>query len=123
MCLSQKYFTCKVFYFLLVGQKMTSFFPLPNQPFTIKSYLCGMSKEVLKAAIEEILQAQLTENRPEETKGTIDRLVATGWTEKNARNLVAQCILVELFDMNKHKKPFDMKRYLANLAKLPEKPF
>ncbi len=92
----------------------STFFAVPLQP---------MSKELLKAAIEEILQAQLSENRPEETKDTIDRLIKEGWSDKNARNLVSQCILVELFDMNKNKKPFDMKRYLSNLSKLPQKPY
>ena len=80
-------------------------------------------KEVLRAAVEEILNNQLRDNKPAETKITLERLMAAGNTEHNARLHISQCIVVELFDILKHKKPFDEARYVQNLKNLPKKPF
>ncbi len=37
--------------------------------------------------------------------------------------LIAQCLIVEIFDIGKHQKPYNHERYLKNLKKLPEEPF
>jgi hypothetical protein len=41
---------------------------------------------------------------------------------QDARMLIGQCMAVELFGILKFKKPFNLKRYVSNLKKLPEEP-
>jgi hypothetical protein len=46
-----------------------------------------------------------------------------GYSDNDARMMVGQCVSVEIFDVLKHGKPFDEKRYIKNLKNLPKEPF
>jgi hypothetical protein len=76
----------------------------------------------LKAMFLEVVENQLTSNEPPETKHTLDRLVAEGMSREDAMICIAQAVCVEVFATLKHKKPFDRKRYVGNLARLPVEP-
>ena len=76
----------------------------------------------LKAAFLEIVDNQLKANDPPETRETFNRLVAQGISESDAKLYIAQAVSVETFDMLKHKRPFNLQRYVKNLARLPEPP-
>lgn len=81
------------------------------------------AKEVLRDQIFSIIYDQLKSNKPKEVKITFNRLVKDGNTEIEAKKLIGKCVAVEIFDIMKHKKKFDVKRYVKNLKKLPESPF
>ncbi|WP_300455417.1 hypothetical protein [Desulfobacula sp.] len=76
----------------------------------------------LKAAFLETLENQLADNDPPETKETLDRLIAEGISEDDSKLLIAQAICVEVFDIMKHQKEFNLDRYLKNLKRLPDEP-
>ena len=81
------------------------------------------SNEIVREQIFEIIKNQIASNTPPETKQTLKRLINVGYSDQDARMLIGQCLAVELFDVLKHKKPYNNDRYVSNLKKLPEEPF
>ncbi len=79
--------------------------------------------EIIREQIFAIIKNQMNENNPPETKITFNRLIKKEYTEYEAKQLLGQCIAVELFDIHKNKKAFDKKRYIKNLNNLPKEPF
>ena len=77
----------------------------------------------LTAAIMEAVNNQLRDSNPPETKETYDRLVASGISNKEARQLIAIALSTEMFEMLKHKKDYSQQRYIASLRKLPKLPW
>ena len=77
----------------------------------------------MRKIIFEILENQIRNNDPAETKITRDRLIKEGYNEFQAKQLIAQCLTVEIFDIMKFKKPFLLERYIKNLKALPKEPF
>ncbi len=82
-----------------------------------------MDKKAIRAAVDEILDNQLRDNNPPETRQTLSRLQKEGRSLDDARALISQCIVVELFDVIKHKRAFDEARFIKNLKNLPKQPF
>jgi hypothetical protein len=80
------------------------------------------SNEVLQNQLFEIIKNQIKDNRPPETKITYERLISSGYSELETKQLIGQCVAVEIFDVIKKSKPFNEKRYIRNLKKLPEIP-
>ena len=76
----------------------------------------------LKGTFLEIVDNQLKANDPPETRETFNRLVAQGIAEEDAKVCIAQAICVETYDILKYKRPFNLKRYVKNLQRLPEEP-
>jgi hypothetical protein len=81
------------------------------------------NNEILKEQIIEIVENQLRDNDPPETNLTYKRLIDLGFNDYDAKQLIGQCVAVELFNIFKHQKPFDEARYIKNLKKLPKEPF
>jgi len=81
------------------------------------------TNEVLREQIFEIINNQMNANDPPETNKTFKRLVQEGFNEFEAKQLIGQCIAVELFNVLKYKKSFNEKRYTKNLNNLPKEPF
>ena len=79
--------------------------------------------KILRQQIFEVIENQIKDNRPPETKQTYLRLIHQGYTDFEARQLIGQCVVVEMFDVLKFGKPFDEKRYIHNLTNLPKEPF
>jgi hypothetical protein len=46
-----------------------------------------------------------------------------GFDDFQTRQMIGQCLAVELFDVMKNRKPFNNQRYTKNLLALPEEPF
>lgn len=76
----------------------------------------------LKSAIIEVVDSQIELNDPPEIRQTLDRLIAEGFTEKEAKELIGNVVVMEVFEVLKAGQPFDIKRYAAALARLPELP-
>jgi hypothetical protein len=76
----------------------------------------------LKAAIIQVVQNQINSNDPPETKQTLDRLISEGFSKKQAKELIGTVVVAEVFDVMKEGKPFNLKRYVNALKRLPEIP-
>ena len=76
-----------------------------------------------KAIILEVVDNQLKANDPPETRSTLDRLLAEGYSEKAAKELIGCVVTSEIFDVTKNKEEFNLKRYVDALNKLPQLPW
>ena len=76
----------------------------------------------LKPILLEIIANQLRDNTPPETKQTLERLIAEGYSDKNARELIACAVTAEILDVMKSEKPYDNNRYVKALHDLPNLP-
>jgi hypothetical protein len=77
----------------------------------------------LGRAILEVVENQIRDNDPPETRRTIDRLVEEGYTADEARRLVSTTVTVELFHMMRDRETFNRERFLWNLAHIPREPW
>ncbi|MDD2550477.1 MAG: hypothetical protein PHD00_10340 [Bacteroidales bacterium] len=77
----------------------------------------------MREHIFEIIDNQLRDNNPPETKTTFDRLLEQGFNELHIKQMIGQCLALELFDIMKHGKSYDNARYIKNLSTLPKEPF
>ncbi len=76
----------------------------------------------LKMAIAETVDNQLRDNNPPETRQTYDRLMTLGYSEEEARELIAAAVTNEIYEVLKTQKPFDQRRFAASLKRLPKLP-
>ncbi len=81
------------------------------------------TNEILREQIFEIIKNQLKDNNPPETKYTYDRLIKSGFDDYQTRQMIGQCLTVELFDVLKFNNPYNNERYIKNLKALPKEPF
>ncbi|MFA5418621.1 MAG: hypothetical protein WC341_09195 [Bacteroidales bacterium] len=81
------------------------------------------SNEIVREQIFGIVEHQMKNNDPPETNMTFRRLVEEGYNESDTKIMIAQCVAVELFDVLKHGKTFNEKRFIKNLMQLPKEPF
>ena len=63
------------------------------------------------------------DGEPPETKQTLDRLVAEGHSQSEARRLIAAVVASEIFEVLKRKRPYDRAGYVAALQRLPKMPW
>lgn len=81
------------------------------------------TNEKLREQIFEIIENQLQDNDPPETKLTFDRLQKQGFDDFQTTKMIGQCLVVELMEVIKFKKPYNNARYVKNLLALPKEPF
>jgi hypothetical protein len=72
----------------------------------------------LQRAILEIVENQIRENEPPETKETFERLLKKGYSEEDAKKLIGTAVVTEIFHVLKRRSPYDEKRYIEALKKL-----
>jgi hypothetical protein len=77
----------------------------------------------LRDQIFEVIKNQIKANDPPETKITYDRLIASGYSDFETKQLIGQCVALEMFTVVKEQKPFNESRYVNNLKQLPKEPF
>ena len=80
-------------------------------------------QEVLREAIFEVVENQMRDGTPPQTKTTYDRLIAAGHSRLETMKLIGCAVTVEIFDVMKENKPYNEERYVAALEALPELPF
>jgi hypothetical protein len=78
--------------------------------------------EMFSAAINEIVENQLRDGTPPETKRTYDQLIAAGNSREEAMKLIGCVVKAEIFDVLKQNKPYNEQRYVAALKALPKLP-
>ena len=76
----------------------------------------------LKAAIIEVVETQLKLNDPPEVQETLYRLTSEGFSTKEAKELIGNVVVSEVFEVLKEGEPFDLNRYVEALNNLPEFP-
>jgi hypothetical protein len=77
----------------------------------------------LRDQIFEVITNQIKSDDPPETKITYDRLIALGYSEFETKQLIGQCIALEMFSVIKEQQPFNEARYIRNLKQLTKEPF
>jgi hypothetical protein len=76
--------------------------------------------DIVRAAILQVVENQLRDGTPPETKQTLQRLIKEGHSEEEAKRLIATVVASEIFGVLKHKRPYDQARYIAALQRLPK---
>ncbi len=79
--------------------------------------------EELREHIFEVIKNQMKANDPPETKETYDRLRKLGYDDFETRQLIGQCVAVEIFEVMQSQKPYNNARYVKTLKALPKQPF
>ena len=72
--------------------------------------------------ILDVVETQLRDKTPPETKATLERLLEEGITLDRAMELIGSLVASEIFDIMKHHRNFDLERYILLLKRLPELP-
>ena len=73
--------------------------------------------------ILEVVQNQIRDDDPPETRQTFDRLKSEGYSADEARRLISTAVTVELFHITRDRQPFQRERFVWNLAHLPREPW
>ena len=81
------------------------------------------SNPQLRKMILQVVDNQLKANDPPETKKTLQRLIAQGYSEKESKELIASVISAHIYDTLKEQLSFDESRYIKDLNKLPKLPW
>lgn len=76
----------------------------------------------LAATILDIVDTQLRDGTPPETRQTFDRLVTAGYTPEGARQLLAHVVVREIFTVMARGERYDQARFVAALHRLPSLP-
>src|SRR5438128_1522884 len=76
----------------------------------------------LAAALLEIVDTQLRDRTPPETRETFDRLIGLGYTPEGARQLLAHVVVREIFTVMSRGESYDAARFVAALRRLPTLP-
>ena len=76
----------------------------------------------LRQALLEVVENQLRDGNPPETRTTLARLMGAGHSRAEAVELLAAVVAAEVFDVLKAGRPYDRDRYVAALAGLPRLP-
>jgi hypothetical protein len=79
--------------------------------------------EAAKQAILEVVANQLRDSNPPETRETYARLKTAGYSDEDARMLIGQVVMCEMFDVVKRGEVFNHQRFVARFTKLPEVPY
>ena len=77
------------------------------------------TRGIINLAILEIVDNQLRDEDPPQTLATYQRLTGQGYSDKETRNLFGCVVSGEIYDVLKQMKPYNQKRYLRALRRLP----
>ena len=77
---------------------------------------------ILHAAVMRMVDHQIAEKDPPETQQTVERLLAEGYSPEHVRRMIGLLIVRELTDGLFHQAPFNLKRFIEHLRRLPEIP-
>ena len=81
------------------------------------------SKKRRRRMILEVVENQIRDNDPPETRQTLRRLIKEGFSREGAVELIAAVVVNEIYNVLKQEKNFDRKRFVAALRQLPKLPY
>ena len=70
-----------------------------------------MSSEQLRKTLLEIVETQISEGQPPETRQTVARLIASGYSRQEAIEMVAVALAEEIWEVTQKQRPFNRKHY------------
>jgi len=79
--------------------------------------------EVLRSVIFQVINNQVRDGTPPETKETYDRLLAQGYSQEEVMKYLGSVVSSEIFSVLKHGQTYDQQRYVAALKALPRLPW
>ncbi len=82
-----------------------------------------MDNQKLKNAILEVMNKQIMDNDPPETKKTLVRLQENGYSNEEAIKLIGYVVASEVFAVLREDRRYDEKKYIAALKALPKLPW
>jgi hypothetical protein len=74
----------------------------------------------LTEAILAVVDQQLRDNTPPETRRTFERLVAQGYAPHDARRLIGNVVAQEIFAVMQREEAYNEQRYVAAVQGLPD---
>jgi len=77
----------------------------------------------LKKAILQAVSNQLRINDPPETKETLDRLMAEGYSKQESMEMIGAVLTAHIYDMLKEQRYYDNESYVKDLNRLPKYPW
>ncbi|HLZ80016.1 MAG TPA: hypothetical protein VKP04_00145 [Ktedonobacteraceae bacterium] len=72
----------------------------------------------LKRAILEVVENQLRDDTPPETRQTLDRLLAAGYSRQQAVEMIASAVASEIWHIGHEREQYNAERYKAALKAL-----
>jgi len=81
------------------------------------------SKKRRRRMILEVVENQIRDNDPPETRQTLRRLIKEGFSREGAVELIAAVVVNEIYNVLKQEKNFNRKRFVAALRQLPKLPY
>ena len=79
--------------------------------------------ELAREAMFEVVENQMRDGDPPETKQTYERLIGDGHSHDESMRMIACVLSNEMFHMLKGQETFDQARFVAGLDALPEMPW
>ena len=79
--------------------------------------------ELAREAMFEVIENQMRDGDPPETKQTHERLTAAGHSHDESMRMIACALSNEMFHMLKGQETFDQARYVSGLNALPDMPW
>ena len=73
-------------------------------------------------AFMEVVENQIRDNDPPETRETLERLKSEGISDEDAKLYIGQAVCIEVWNILKNKKEFNRDRFVRNLKNLPKEP-
>jgi hypothetical protein len=77
----------------------------------------------LRQTILEVVENQLRDGTPPETRATLARLMSEGHSRQQAVDLIGAVVSTEIFEVLQQGRPYDSARYVAALRALPRMPW
>lgn len=85
--------------------------------------MTDLENEKLRKAILEVINTQIRDNDPPETKQAFDRLKDEGFSEKETLKLIGYVVASEVFTVLKENRTYDKVKYINALNALPKLPW
>jgi hypothetical protein len=77
----------------------------------------------LRQAILEVINNQIKDNDPPETKQALERLQGDGLSREEALKLIGYVVASDVFTFLKENRPYDNEKYISALNALPKLPW
>ena len=81
------------------------------------------SKKRRRRMILEVVENQIRDNDPPETRQTLRRLIKEGFSREEAMELIGAVVVNEIYNVLKQEENFNRKRFVAALRQLPKLPY
>jgi len=81
------------------------------------------SKKSRRRMILEVVENQIRDNDPPETRQTLRHLIKEGFSREEAVELIGTVVVHEIYNVLKQTESFDRKRFVAALEQLPKLPY